>query len=285
MTKTLLTLITLFTIIFSASAQQKDLKKITDSIETEGKLLYNSEWASWHGSDIFHAKYPAKMSRSRGFLSYDTGKGMVNVIFTEGEDPTVLALINFGYDQDINKYQVDTTSRKFNKTEAELFKIRLASIKKIMSDTLVRPYNNANVNFVPIILNGEKRVYVLTGPKISGVVLFGNDCLIRFNKNDEIKSVEKQHKALIPITTRATDGQISDAGIHNHLDEYSPFMTAIDICTMMLYEKMTTWRQHIVTTKNYVSTWDCTANKLTIQTQDAWKKANEAKSKPGTSQN
>jgi hypothetical protein len=68
------------------------------------------------------------------------------------------------------------------------------------------------------------------------------------------------------------------ASIHTHLPESGDFITATDICTLMLYENFTTWNQHIVMSKNYVSIWDCKRNSLVVITKEAWEKMNPAKS-------
>jgi len=45
----------------------------------------------------------------------------------------------------------------------------------------------------------------------------------------------------------------------------------------MLYEKFTTWKQHIVLSKNYTSVWDCERNQLTLYTKEDWDKKNALK--------
>ena len=41
--------------------------------------------------------------------------------------------------------------------------------------------------------------------------------------------------------------------IHNHQEETGDFITATDICTLMLYEKFAKWKNHIVVSKKYMS--------------------------------
>jgi len=60
--------------------------------------------------------------------------------------------------------------------------------------------------------------------------------------------------------------------MHSHLPETGDFITATDICTLMLYEKFTTWKTHYVISKNYVSIWDCKKDDLVILTMQAWKR-------------
>ncbi|ANQ49488.1 hypothetical protein KMW28_05450 [Flammeovirga yaeyamensis] len=50
--------------IFSINAfGQKDLTKTATHIEKEGKLLYRSEMASWHGTDLFLGQHQNKLRK------------------------------------------------------------------------------------------------------------------------------------------------------------------------------------------------------------------------------
>jgi len=116
---------------------------------------------------------------------------------------------------------------------------------------------------------------VLTGTEAHGVVIFGNDYLINFNSKDEIESVKRLHKNIIPIYTKADSGKTTVATMHSHLPETGDFITATDICTLMLYEHLTPWGQHYVISKNDISIWDCKKNDLVILTMEAWKRIQE----------
>jgi hypothetical protein len=260
------------------SAQDKHIQKITDSIVNEGKTLYRSEWASWYGSDIFLAQCKEKKALIGGYISYETPTGLNNVFFSKGDDPVVLATTSFGNDFNENNYKLDTITRKLNTSEKELVGIRQAVIKRMGTDTIFKYFNNTSLNPIPIIRNGVKRVYILTGPKANGVVIFGNDYLVNFDKSNEITEIKRLHKNIIPIqyhrsTVDSSKTEIS--AMHSHLPETGDFITATDICTLMLYEKYTTWKQYYVLSKSYVSIWDCKKNELFEMTMEAWKKIRE----------
>ena len=157
----------------------------------------------------------------------------------------------------------------------ELYTIRQKTVAEIYKDTLFKRYNNTSLNPIPIIEGKVKRVYLLTGPQLNGVVLFGNDYLVTFDADNNITDKKKLHKNLISIeySKPATDSsKIVLATIHSHLSSTGEFITATDICTLRLYEKFTTWNQHIVISKDYVSEWECKTDKLLILTTKAWKK-------------
>ena len=256
-------------------SEKEDLVKIADSITTEGKILFKSEWASWYGTDIFLAKCQNKTSIIAGYISYDTGKGLNNVFFSKGDKPKVIGTTTFQYGYNPNNFNLDTVERDFTEKEKQLFIIRKATIDRINRDTLFKHYNNTNLNPVPIINNGVKKVYVLTGTNQNGVVIFGNDYLINFGNNDAIDKVSRLHKNIIVMNfgkNSADSNKAVLASIHTHLPSSGNFITATDVCTLMLYEKFTGWPQHIVVSKNYVSLWDCKKNELLILTMTAWKR-------------
>jgi hypothetical protein len=273
----------LFVFVFCAFAncvyaQKEYIAKMTDSIENEGKTLYLSEMASWYGTDIFLAKCKSKVPRIGGYLSYDTGSGMNNIFFSKDAQPVVLATMSFPYAPRPDNCQLDSTERKLTATEAGLYKIRSIAMGELRAnkDTIFRFYKNTGTNPVPIIINGQKRVSFLTSPHENGIIIFGNDYLTTFDTNDQIIGTKRLHKNLISIPTVKSPGDtsrsVSVAGVHTHVAETGEFITATDICTLMLYERFTTWKQYFVVSPTYISIWDCTKNSLTAITKEAWDK-------------
>ena len=257
---------------FTALAQRERLDQITDSITNEGKALYRSEWTSWYGTDVFEAKCPNRRDLAGGYFSYETDKNLVNIFFSKGDDPMVLASITFEKDFNKDNYALDTLSRKFNATEQNYYDTRKAVMARMYADTIVKGYKNTTLNVVPMVQNGLRKAYVLTGTSAHGVVLFGNDYLINFDASGNATTLKALHKSLIPVYMKTDSGQVVLAGMHTHLPTSSEFITATDICTLMLYEGFTSWTKHYVLSKNYVSIWDCKKNSLVIMTTEAWKK-------------
>lgn len=259
-----------------AFSQHDELGRITDSITSEGKALYRSEWASWYGTDIFTAKCPEIRKLSGGYFSYETNDNLVNLFFSKDVEPVVIATVTFKKDLNANNYKLDSITRKFSKAEQDYFMLRSAAKKRIETDTTFKYFKNTSLNIIPLIQKDVKKVYALTGPNVNGVVIFGNDYLINFNKKYEITSVRTLHKNIIPIYTKADSGKTAIETMHSHLQQTGDFITATDICTLMLYEKYTTWNQHVVMSKGYISIWDCKKDLLAILTREAWDKINAA---------
>src|SRR3569833_1194560 len=89
-----------------AFSQEINLGSTADSIESEGKMLYSSEFASWYGTDVFSDKCLVILQKAGGYISYDTESGINNIFFSKDSKPVVLATISFSKDLDPNNYKL-----------------------------------------------------------------------------------------------------------------------------------------------------------------------------------
>ncbi|WP_278009399.1 hypothetical protein [Flavobacterium gyeonganense] len=121
---------------------------------------------------------------------------------------------------------------------------------------------------IPLITNKEKKVFVLTGPKNNGVMIFGNDYLLTFDNNSKLIKQKQLHKSLIPIEFGSKDE--IEATIHSHIID--DLITSTDICTLMLYGKFAKMKTHYVMSKKYVSIWDFKKETLTVMTREDFEK-------------
>jgi len=271
--KLLILLITITTTLTYSYGQTK-VHKQTSKIVEEGKLLYKSEMASWYGTDLFLEKFSDQRANIGGYFSYSENDVSKCVFFSKNENPNVIGTITFDSTYNVKTAKVEGLERKFTETELVLYSIRKKALSIINTDTLFKQYQNTSLNLIPIISDKEKKVYVLTGPKNNGVVIIGNDYLLKFDKEDNIIEKKQLHKNIIPITY----GKGNEvAAVHSHLPETGDFITSTDICTLMLYEKFAKWKQHYVISENYVSIWDCGKDILAIMTRAAWDNMNKGK--------
>lgn len=234
-------------------------------IVAEGKLLYKSEMASWYGTDLFLEKYKDRENIG-GYFSYTDKEAAICVFFSKAELPKVIGTITFDSTYNTKTAGVDLTERNYTKTETDLYEIRKLALAEINSDTLFKTYQNTNLNLIPLINGQEKKVYVLTGPKNSGVVIFGNDYLLTFDAGNHLLVKKQLHKNMIPVYYGGKEekGKKTVGAMHNHLPETGQFITATDICTLMLYQKFAKWEQHMVVSEKYLNIWDCKTNRLTV---------------------
>ncbi|MEL1241860.1 hypothetical protein [Flavobacterium flavipallidum] len=253
----------LFILLFSTLnciGQSKNKEQIQKNLD-EGKKLYQSEMASWYGTDIFLAKYPER-EKIGGYFSYSDNEKSKCIFFSKEENPKVIGTITFDDSFNINKATTDLANRNFTKNELDYYTLRQNAKKALENDTLIKSYNNSKLNLIPLISKGERKVYILTGPNVNGVVLLGNDYLLNFDQNNKFLNRKALHKNLIPIQYKKEQTEVET--MHNHQAETGDFITATDICTLMLYEKFTNWKNHIVLSKNYASIWNCKTNELNV---------------------
>lgn len=243
-----------------------DLKGISANLEKEGRELFLLEKTAWMGSDILHEihKNPEKVG---GYFAYRDGEGTRCVFISKEKNPKVIASVSFDADFTETKTVVNLTERSFYSEEKNLYEIRKKALSEFNIDPLFKTYSNSSINIMPMIYNGQRKVYILTSPLEEGVMLFGNDYEIRFDKDNNVVSKEALHKSLVPISYQGRDG-LAKASIHSHIDGKSEFITVTDICTLMLYQDFIPWDRHYVLSSRYVSVWNCKTNSLNIITRE-----------------
>jgi hypothetical protein len=249
-------------------------------IVAEGKRLYKSEMASWYGTDLFLESYKERANIG-GYFSYSDNGIEKCIFFSKANKPKVIGTISFDSTYNTKTATIDLNERDFTTNESDLYTIRKIALATINSDTLFKTYKNTNLNLIPIINSGEKKVYVLTGPEQNGVVIFGNDYLLTFDRDNNLINKKQLHKNIIPINYggKEEDGKEIEGTIHSHLPETGDFITATDICTLMLYEKSTKWKQHNVVSKKYLNIWDCVTDHLTVIPMETIDKINKDQEK------
>lgn len=264
---------TLFLILFALLSlsifSQKSVDQQIESIKKEGVKLYKSEMASWYGTDIFIEQYQNKENIG-GYLSYSEKDKNICIFYSNSNKPKVIGTIAFDDSFDITKANIDLTERAFNNTENQLYILRKKAQDIIYNDetSFFQHYENTKFNLIPLIEKEVSKVYLLTGPSISNVVVFGNDYLLTFNKQNELIDKKALHKNIIPIEF-GEEGENIESTMHSHLPETGDLMTATDICTLMLYGKFTSWKKHLVVSENYLNIWNMADDSYHIMTMDA----------------
>lgn len=260
-----LTIISIATALTFKALGQENPTARAQPIVAEGKRLYNSEIASWYGTDLFIEKYTDKQNIG-GYFSYMDNGIAKCIFFSKSEKPKVIGAISFDSTYNTQTASVDLKERDFTTIENDYYAIRKLAITEVQTDTLFKTYNNTKLNLIPLINGNERKVYILTGPNKSGVVIFGNDYLLTFDNQNKLTSKKQLHKNIIPIGygSTETNGQIVLTTVHSHLPETGEFITATDICTLMLYSKFAKWKTHNVISKEYLNVWDCETNELNV---------------------
>lgn len=280
MNKTLTIIFALFT--FSILAQN-NLTKEAQLIVAEGKLLYKSEMASWYGTDLFIENYKDRQNIG-GYFSYSEKEVSKCIFFSKSDHPKVIGTISFDETYNVKAAKIDLSERELTQYENDIYQIRKLALAEINADkVLFKQYENSNLNLIPLIDGKEKKVFVLTSPTQTGVVLFGNDYLLTFDKNNKLILKKQLHKNLISIYYGGKDKDgsplVTEEAIHSHLPETGDFITATDICTLMLYGKFAKWKTHNVVSKKYLNIWNCETNELSVVSIDVIKKIQKEQDK------
>jgi hypothetical protein len=251
----------------------------------EGLALYQSERASWVATDIYLASVVDRSELS-GYLSYAVGDSVRTVFFGHGAPnsgtsaPPVLA--DFTFPQ--NDIQLETSRRGRNRSasaeEQRLFGLRQQVIGELKTGKLLgEPYRvPAQCNLNVVVLGGDApRAYLIAGPKESGVVPIGNDYLLAFNKQDRLNRAEKLHNSYLPFRVDPKIGNV-ESGMHTHLPAH-PYITATDICSLLLYRHVFPVAQHLVIGPKDVSILSMEPTRLSIIDKKVFERINKQSQK------
>ncbi len=262
-------LVVAFAISLSAHAQAA-LDKKAQEVLAEGKQLYRMEVASRQAPGLFLQKYKGK-EKPVGNFSY-VDKDEVRCVFY-GKEPSHAVLGSVIIDTSLNIAQaiVDLTERKLTKRETDLYEIYTAATNAVKTDSFFKKNDNYTNDALPVIANGEKKVYIMSFPKKTGTLTLGNDYLLTFSDNNAISSKKKLHKDLI---TLASDGKNANGGggytMHTHVQAGDGLIQPTDLCTLMLYKTTGKWSQHYVISRNHVCIWDKDKDELSVLTLQEW---------------
>lgn len=262
---------------FFSNAQNKKIEKQAKEVVEEGKLLYRTEMASWYGSDVFMEKLANKKNDIGGYISYLDGDIAKCVFYSKDKKPQTLGIISFDSTYSVKSAIIDETKRDLSALENDLYQIRAKTLERVSSgtDTIFKFYKKSNYNVIPIIKNNQKKAFILTGTTENGKAIIGNDYLLIFDRKNEIIKTERLHNSLLYFNTNDD----SVGGAHNHINGKSELITSTDICTLMLYSRFSSWENHYVVSKDFVSIWDCKKNKLKVMKYDDWAKENDLENK------
>lgn len=287
----LLRLLTLFpllaAVLFAGTAEAQSREKIDQTaaeILQEGLALYQSERASWVGTDLLQAS-GADMSQVGGYVSYPVGADSMRCVFFRKSTPNAALQVFYGYDFPRAAITMATgrvfASRNATATEQRLFAIWQRAREEMVSHKkLGTPYQlpaGTNLNVALLDKGSEVLAYILTGPKTDRLLPFGNDYLLTFSAAGELHRAEKLHQSYLPMTP--PDGEQKIVGtMHSHLEAH-PYITPSDICTVLLYQEIVPSEDLYVMSKDFVSLFNVPKQQLVILTKKAWDKINKSQSK------
>ena len=247
----------------------KKANQAREAIMAEATALYHTERAAWVGTDAFLAEYKDQ-SKIGGYVAYLAGGKAYCIFVSNAATPMVLGTIAMPLPVAAETAVLDLTERPLTEDEFTLLAMRNAAVVDMTDNSFSRVPAGANLNIVPFLYEGKRKVYVLAGPEEFGQVYIGNDYLITLNKKHKVKDREALHNTLLKFPYSAEDGSAIEATVHSHVPGKSEFISVTDVCTLLLYAPYLSWTQHTVISEDYVSILDLEKRSLLIITRAAF---------------
>ena len=94
--------------------------------------------------------------------------------------------------------------------------------------------------------------------------------MLKYDQSNNLLSKKRLHNnILVTDINKDSEGGIKTvAGMHNHNNETGLFITATDICTLMLYWEFADWKTYMVISEKYINIWNCEAAALSVMKQE-----------------
>src|SRR5690606_30950556 len=213
-----------------------------------------------------------------GYISYETSENTITTIFfSRFNENDILVRYEFDYIPEARPISIDTLNLVATEYEKDLIAIRQDAMKRTYENTddFFTFYQNTSFNFIPLIKDKERKVFVLTGPQVSGVVIIGNDYLLNYDRKNNFKNKSKIHNSLLQFPYQFAEGENNiEHTYHSHV--LTDYISSTDICTLLLYRDYIECKQHIVISKKEVSIFNIENESIfTMKTED-WKKINNS---------
>ena len=263
---------------FAPKILAQDIGAQKQAIVAEGFELYRLEKAAWNATDMVREQGEGIMEKVGGYITYTEEEVTHCTFYDQQEPPQVLVSLAFDTSFSPAVAISDYTPRPLTEQESRLTQLRENGIAALQQDTSLRSYENTSFNLVPLVYQGEAKMYVLTGPQVTGVVVFGNDYLVTFDAADQATGVRKLHQNIIPVEYEK-DGKPTSESIHSHTEQTGALMTPTDICTLLLYGPYTEWKTHQVISQEYLNVWDLEKRSLVLISRKALDKINKHQKK------
>ncbi len=201
--------------------------------------------------------------------------------FSNSELPKVIGQIEFDETFDTETASIIIESRDMTEYETDLYQIWESALFTAINDTLIEIYSNTSLNYIPIIRNNERKVFIVTGSTLNGYIFLGNDYGLEFNDINKMISKKKIHNNLIPIRFLTDTGEYLEdpSSLHNHSSKTGDYITSTDICTLLLNKDFTKWKMHHVLTPEYLNFFNLESKTISFFPRDAYDKMNKNEDK------
>jgi len=286
-------------ILASPSFSQKKLDKAKKEILGEGLALYTLILANWTSNDLYYEN-EFNTNYVKGYLSYRE-KDTIKTIFWREIDTTSAEYKAKKFKQvgdtgvvmhqqpqkledlrivvkticypkmnvkKTNAEIIDEEEREPAETEKILMDYRAMVYNAINTDTsFFKLYAGTSLKAVPFDAGKEVKVYVYSSIKKEGIVPFGGDYLLVYDKKTKMlieKTSLHNDCVFISVQYKGKSYDASKSTVHTHKEEASELITPTDIAVLMLHKNQLEWDEHHVIGGKYTSIFTLVDRKLDI---------------------
>lgn len=259
---------------FAQKKEQVNLARLEGEIMEEGRRLYNLETAQMLGMRIFTTQLGKLADSAEGYFPYKDGSVYKCVFFDHHFDAQVLATITFDSTFSTKGTIVNTFNRPMNWKERDIYAIRLHALDDIRRDTaFYQMYSATEMKLLPMVDGNSRKLYVMTKSLDANIITFGNDYLLEFNTMNFLTDKKALHKGL--ITAELPYGVLNPENVEATHKEQQDYMTATDVCTIMMNYKQANWQHYVGKGAQFVTIWYGDTNELQIVPRKKWDKYNK----------
>lgn len=243
------------------------------AIIDEGNELYLLELASWNSSDLLSSIWGVSTLDSiEGYLSYNQGNSY-NTIYYGGNNPSrIYAHFVFDSVSSLQSAIMDITPRNAARTENALIAMRTDALERVgkNEDGFFTLFEKTSFNLIPIIKGSVRKVVILTAAQEEGNVLFGNDYVLEYSPENKFLHARKENHAMSQAPMEVKENNRGEfISWHTHTEGEPEYITATDVCTLLLYGEYTNWDKHVVISGSVASVWDVRKRTLEIISRKA----------------
>ncbi len=263
-------LITSLTLLFTCSIiyGQINLEHIGDSILKEATKIYRLEKSAWKSTDNLFENYSRRYFKKEidGYLSYKN-EDTVKTIYWGMIENEIVVKNTFNYkDTDLlYEYAHNHNRRLPTDQELKLIMVRGKLLQDIEQNRQIY-YKPEGSNYNIILTYSDKgfRAYILIGFRKKNILPLGNDYCIDLDINGKVIKRKRLHKSYLETPFSEFQGNKLESVYHTHLPD-SPYITATDICNVMLYSEFIGWSKIEVIAEDYISTYNVKEKTLTFR--------------------
>ncbi len=252
-----------------------------EDIINTGRKLYCFEKAYLVANEIMLKQYPGKYYRIGGWVSYRVQDSVRTIFWLKKDSTSIDLTITFDSFPDTMNYVADPKKRTATEEELRLINLHQEALQTMFKNKgkFFSFYNYTSNHLLLFPGETEDQVYVLTISNDKEDLIFGNDYLLVFAKNGKLKSKTKIHEHGYSIDLKQDISKDSSAveTFHEHKGKTPRYITATDICTLLIYNDKINWDKHTVLSPDFACTWNIKKQELQVLIRKSWDKIQEKK--------